>query len=141
MRSVLPSELAAPLRSIPPFFRYLVVGLASFATDFSIYAGLTGPARLDPLVAHLVSRPVGGLVCFALNRAWTFRASGAVVPQLARFWGVFGASLALTEGLLAVFSRGIGLPPVPAKALAEGIAVVFNFLALKHWTFRASAGR
>lgn len=134
-------ELPRFLEAIPAFPRYLLVGLASFATDFSIYASLTGAFGVDPLIAHLVSRPLGGLTCFFLNRAWTFRAGGYVVPQLARFWVVFGASLLLTEGLLALFYRGVGLPAIPAKALAEGIAVVFNFLALKHWTFQKGISR
>ena len=51
---------------------------------------------------------------------------------------LFAASLAWTEGLLALFVRVLWLPPLPAKALAEGIAVTFNFLALKHFAFRAS---
>ncbi len=134
-------EFPRILEAIPPFLRYLMVGVASFATDFSVYGALTGAARVDPLIAHLVSRPLGALTCFFLNRAWTFRAAGRVVPQLAKFWVVFGASLALTEGLLALFHRGAGLPPIPAKGLAEGIAVVFNFLALKHFAFHAAADR
>ena len=120
----------------PAFVRYLVAGLGSFVTDFSVFTLLAVPAGVDPLIAHLVSRPLGGLTCFYLNRTWTFRSSGPVPIQMARFWCVFGVSLALTEGLLALFCKGIGLPPVPGKALAEGIALTLNFLALKHWTFR-----
>jgi putative flippase GtrA len=120
---------------VPLFGRYLVAGLGSFAADFSVFTLLTHGASLDPLISHLLSRPLGGLTCFYLNRTWTFRSSGPIAAQLVRFWAVFGASLALTEGLLALFCKGIGIPAVAAKALAEAIAVAFNFLALWHWTF------
>ena len=119
------------------FGRYALTGFAAAGVDFSLFWALTRVLRFDPLVAHLISRPAGGLTCFLLNRRFTFRATGAAVPgQLLRFGCVFGASLLLTEGLLALFVRGMGLPPVPAKALAEAIVFLFNFTALKHWTFR-----
>jgi len=122
-------------RMVPVFPRYLLAGLGSFLADFSVFGLLTGAAGVDPLIAHLVSRPLGGVTCFYLNRTWTFRSTGPVSIQLVRFWCVFGVSLALTEGLLAVFCKWMGLPPIPGKGLAEAIALVFNFLALKHWTF------
>lgn len=123
------------------FARYLAVGLASFGVDVSAFAALVSGAGMDPLVAHLVSRPLGGLTCFVLHRAFTFGATGPVARQLTRFACVFGASLALTEGLLALFTRGIGMPAVAGKVLAEGIAVLFNFLALRHFTFRSREPR
>jgi putative flippase GtrA len=123
--------------------RYLLASLASVGVDFSIFSLLTagylsGGHGLDPLVAHAISRPLGGLTCFYVNRSWTFRARGRrpMPVQLARFWCVFGVSLVLTGGLIEVFCKGLGLPPVPGKALAEAMVWVFNFLALKHWTFR-----
>ncbi len=124
------------VQEAPLFVRYLAAGLGSLVTDFSVFTLLTGVAGLDPLIAHLVSRPLGGLACFFLNRSWTFRSSGRVGGQLLRFACVFGVSLLLTEALLALFCRGFELAPLPGKALAEALVVLFNFIALKHWTFR-----
>lgn len=117
---------------------YLLSGLGSFATDFSAFTLLTLGAGVDPLVAHLVSRPLGGVACYLLNRRFTFRSTGRVPPEFLRFVAVFSASLLLTEGLLAVFCKVLGLGPLPGKLLAEGIALAFNFLALRHWTFDPS---
>ncbi len=134
-----PSLAAAPV-ALPPFARYLVAGLGAFAVDFSVFAALTGGARIDPLIAHLASRPLGGIACLVLNRWWTFGSTGRVASDFARFACVFGASLALTEGLLALFLAAVGLPALVGKALAEGLVVGFNFLALRHFAFRSWVG-
>jgi putative flippase GtrA len=120
------------------FARYLLAGVASFTVDFSLYTLLATALGADPLLANAISRPVGGLTCFFINRSWTFNAAGRnpFPLQILRFWCVFGASLLLTEGLIALFCKGWGLSAVPGKALAETIAVGFNFMALKYWTFR-----
>ena len=131
---VVSASAVAP--GIPTFARYGLAGLGSLAVDFLVFVLLTGVAGTNPLVAHLVSRPLGGLTCFHLNRRWTFASSGPFLGDLGRFACVFGASLGLTEALLALFWAGVGLPAVVAKGLAEGIAVVFNFLALSRWAFR-----
>ncbi len=123
-----------------PFPRYCAAGVLSAAVDFSVYKALIALAHMDPVAAHaFISRPLGGITCFTLNRAWTFRSRGSIPPQFLRFWCVFGVSLLLTAGLLALFAKGLGMWPVPAKALAEALAFVFNFLALKHWTFRCAS--
>ncbi len=122
----------------PLLAAYLFAGLGSVATDFSVFTLLTGTAGLGPVGAHVVSRPLGGVTCFLLNRRFTFRSAGPLAPEFVRFWCVFGVSLTLTSGLIALFCGPFDLAPLPGKALAEAIAVVFNFLALKHWTFRRS---
>ncbi len=122
----------------PEFLRYLLVGLASFAADYSVFLLLLDVFRLDEIPSHWISRPIGGVVCFLTNRRWTFHAGdrGSVRAQFVRFWCVWGMSFALTTGLLALFSKVVGLPPEAAKLLAEGLAIIFNFLCLRFWTFR-----
>jgi putative flippase GtrA len=131
------------LRPAIPLITYLLLGTCSFAVDFSVYFGLAIGEGLDPLIANLVSRPMGGMTCFLLNRRFTFRAIDAspLKVQMIRFWCVWGLSMALTEGLLALFVKGLHFSPGPGKALAEAIALLFNFLALKHWTFQRASRR
>jgi putative flippase GtrA len=132
------SVAAALRREARLLVRYLTAGLASFGVDVAVFAALVAGTGMDPLVAHLLSRPLGGLTCFFLHRTWTFASTGPVAGPFARFVGVFGASFLLTAALLALFHRGFGMPAVPGKVLAEAIAVLFNFLALRHFTFRPS---
>ena len=122
--------------ALASFARYLASGVGAFVVDFSVFAALTHGAGVAPLAAHVVSRPVGGLACWALNRRFTFGSTAPVAPELARFVVVFLASLALTAGLLTLAVDGVGLPALVGKALAEGLAVVFNFVALRRFAYR-----
>jgi len=118
--------------------RYATVGLGAAVTDLSLYALLTHGLGVHPLIANLISRPIGGMVSFTLNKVWTFRARGrAPLPvQLTRFWCVFGASYALSEGLLFLLHSLAHLGPMPAKIAAEALVGVFNFTMQRQWTFR-----
>jgi putative flippase GtrA len=120
------------------FVRYSLAGCGSLVVDFSVFALLTMAFHVEAVRSHMVSRPLGGLTCYLLNRHFTFQAvgRGSAHQQFVRFWCVFFFSLGLTAGLLALFVKALGMPDLLGKALAEGIAFVFNFLALKHWTFR-----
>ena len=120
------------------FVRYLAVGGFSAVTDFSIFSLLTRRLKLHPVASHTISRPLGGLVCFFLNKYWTFgkKNSGDATGQFIKFWFVFAASLGLSTLLLWLFLKFFPRVPEIAKALAEGIVVIFNFLCLKYWTFQ-----
>jgi len=113
---------------------YLLVGLMSFVTDFGIYYLLIRGCKLDPLIANSISRPAGALVCFFVNKYWTFENRGqkSTSTQFIRFWCVFGISLCLSQGLIWLFHD----IPIHAKFFAEAIIVLFNYLCLKHWTFK-----
>lgn len=119
-------------------FRYAQVGLLNAAVDFGIYWVLTHAAGVHPLVANIVSRGAGGATGFVLNKYWTFGnpGKGPVVRELGKFWLVFGVSLVASEALVGVFYTGLGLSAMMAKFTAEGILLVFNFFALRHWVYR-----
>ena len=142
---------AAPLRSLLAWspiryllswspIRYLLAGTVPLAVDFSVFTTLRRLGA-DPLLINLISRPLGGVTCFLVNRFWTFRAAGrgGAAMQFTKFCCVFAMSSFLSEALLALFTRGFGATGASAdasKAVAEGLVLVFNFLCLKHWTFR-----
>ncbi len=120
------------------FGRYLAVGGVSAATDFGVFSLLVRQVEIHPLASHSISRPLGGLVCFFLNKYWTFRSGekGPLAGQFVRFWCVFAMSLGISTVLLWLFLKLFPSVPEIAKACAEAIVVAFNFLSLKYWTFR-----
>ena len=128
--------VSSPDRDAGAFLRYGAAGIGSFVVDLAVFVALVEGGGTDPLWAHAVSRPLGGVACWWLNRRFTFRSTGRVPGELLRFAVVFGVSFALTEGLLALFCRGLALAPLVGKLLAEGIAFLFNFFALRRFTYR-----
>lgn len=65
--------------------RYATSGLAAAAADLMVYVMLHRMGW-HPLAAHLVSRPVGGIVSFSANRWWTFRGRRFAWPLLGQLW-------------------------------------------------------
>lgn len=121
--------------------RFAACGAGAFIADVGTYA-LVVRHGMPPLVAHLVSRPLGGAVSFLGNRFWTFgrrRLSRSLGGQVRCYAIVWLATYLLTEGLIFLLLRAIPGRPVAAKILAEGLAGLFSFLAQRSWTFRDDA--
>jgi putative flippase GtrA len=132
-------DAPARLSTTASFVRYLLAGLATLGADLAVYRLLIDGLAFAPLAANGVSRPVGGVVCFFLNKHWTFenRGRGSSVGQFVRFWCVFAMSFLLSEALLWGFYDLLHLESTLAKLAAEAIVVVFNYVCLRLWTFRA----
>jgi putative flippase GtrA len=118
-------------------FRYVVVGGCGYVLAMVLYAGQVA-AGVSPYAAVPVAFVANGLFNFALNRAWSFPASGRPVrSELARFGVVALASLVVNYATLYLLYGVAGMPPVPAQALAIIVAVPVGFLGNQRWSFRA----
>jgi putative flippase GtrA len=118
--------------------RYLIVGAGSAATDLTTYAVLAQGFGVHPLVANLISRPLGGLFSFTFNKLWTFekRELAGTHRQFARYWIVWFTAYALSEGLVWLFFDTLHFGKFTSKICAEGLVGIFNFFCLRHWAFR-----
>ena len=136
-RSV-PGQTGRPIKS--PFLRFACVGSVGFLVDASI---LTALMRLGwaPLAARLVSFPAAVGTTWLLNQAWTFgtRVQRPVTGYL-RYSAVqiVGAliNLGIFSLLILTFPAARSQPWVPLAAAAL-VALVFNYLATRHWVFAA----
>lgn len=119
--------------------RYLTVGLAAALTDFCLYGILVRFGPVSPVVANLVSRPVGGLVSFLGNKMWTFerRSLAGSRTQALRFLLTWVCAYAASESLVWFFHNQLGFPPLAAKLSAEAVACSGVFLTHRLWTFAA----
>ena len=131
------------------FLRFLTVGAAGTLLDFSLLTILK-LAGLPTLSANTLSFAAGLINNFTWNRLWTF---GDVEnadwrKQLAQFAAVSLVGLALNnaivlslEGLLGAM---LGQPEwgyLPAKAIATGVVVFWNYFVNRKWTFRKETRR
>jgi phosphatidylglycerophosphate synthase/putative flippase GtrA len=134
------SRLAELLRALrtprPPARRRwttqvaLTVVAAALATgfDYGIVLELVEGLGMSPAAATGLGAAAGGFLNFHLNRVITFRASGAQLPQAARYTVVSGMSALLNAGGVAVLTMN----PMPDYRVAWWIARGAVFLL---WNF------
>jgi putative flippase GtrA len=116
--------------------KFCVVGATGYAINLLVYVALLRGADLHYLPAAACSFVVAVTNNYTWNRLWTFRGHrGHVYYQGLRFLVVslvsLGANLAALELLV-----GLGVPKVPAQALAIVLVMPLNFAGNKLWSFR-----
>jgi putative flippase GtrA len=117
--------------------RYVAVGILGYLVQLASFALLVHGLGLQYLISAVVAGVVALTNNFVLNRYWTFGAThGRVVRQVTRYSivsaGFFAAQFAVLFLLVA-----LGLPKVPAEALAVAIVVPGNFLVQRQLVFRS----
>ena len=116
--------------------KFCTVGASGYVVNLAVFALLVHGLDVHYLVAAVCSFLVAVTNNYAWNRLWTFRNQrGHVAYQGLRFLVVstiaLGANLLFLSGLVA-----LGLPKVPAQAIAIALVTPWNFVANKLWSFR-----
>lgn len=126
------------------FLRFALVGAGGTFLDFSILSVLK-LLGLATLPANTVSYLAGTLNNFYWNRRWTFRGTRGQLwhRQLIQFVLISLFGLLLNNSLVLLleplFSGWLGhWDYLPAKILATGVVLFWNYLANRFWTFRAA---
>lgn len=107
--------------------RFGSVGILCAITDFSLFAALIALGA-PPIPANIGSFMVANVEGYILNGALTFRTDESVplAPKgYAKYFGAYAASLVLSTVIVGVLAGRIG--PLYAKALATGVAAIWNY--------------
>jgi putative flippase GtrA len=131
-------------KEIERFTRFLTVGAIGTVLDFSLLTllKLTG---MPTLFANSISFLAGLTNNFTFNRLWTFQdvAQSNWKKQLAQFTAVSLVGLALNNIILlsleGALGNLLGQPDwgyLPAKVIATGVVVFWNYFANRMWTFK-----
>jgi putative flippase GtrA len=119
------------------FFRYFVSGIIATLTDFIIIYALTDGFGLWYLYSGIISFICALSVSYVLNRFWTFNNKDRRFGrQLTIFLIVAIIGLLINNGLMVIGVEILGLWYIFAKAIATIIALIWNFLGQKYFTFR-----
>jgi dolichol-phosphate mannosyltransferase len=112
-----------------------VVGASGYVVNLAVFTLAVGPFNIHHILAAILAFCVAVLNNFWWNRHWTFDAKqGHAGFQAARFFTVSVGALGINLVLLELLVRG-GMGDVPAQAVAVAIAMPFNFIGNKLWTF------
>ncbi len=127
-------------------FQFGLVGLSGYVVNLTVFAILTGAGLFfregsDGLGVHYIPAAIAAFGVavtnnFLWNRHWTFEAKhGHAGFQAARFFTVSVLALGINLVALEFFINVPELDELPAQALAVAIAMPFNFVGNKIWTF------
>jgi dolichol-phosphate mannosyltransferase len=116
--------------------KFGIVGGSGYLINLAVFAVLAGGLGVHHLLAAI------GAFCIALannflwNRHWTFEAGhGHPGFQAARFFAVSVAALLINLVVLELLVSSASMGDLAAQAIAVAVAMPFNFLGNKLWTF------
>jgi dolichol-phosphate mannosyltransferase len=116
--------------------KFGIVGGSGYLINLVVFAGLADKLGVHHTIAALGAFCVAITNNFLWNRYWTFGpGDGPAGFQAARFFAVSAASLLVNLAALEVLVASAGMGDLPAQAIAVALAMPFNFLGNKLWTF------
>jgi dolichol-phosphate mannosyltransferase len=115
--------------------KFGVVGGSGYLINLGVFAFLSGNLGVYHAVAAIGAFCVAVTSNFLWNRYWTFGpGEGLAHLQAARFLAVSVACLVINLVVLELLVRS-GMGELAAQAIAVAVAMPFNFLGNKLWTF------
>jgi putative flippase GtrA len=116
--------------------KFGLVGGSGYLINLGVFAVLSGSLGLHYVAAAIGAFCVAVTNNFLLNRHWTFGAGdGHAGFQAMRFFAVSIGALLINLVALEALVTETALGDLPAQAIAVAIAMPFNFLGNKLWTF------
>jgi dolichol-phosphate mannosyltransferase len=117
--------------------KFSVVGASGYVVNLAVFALLVEVFDVYYLLAAAVAFVVAVSNNFLWNRYWTFKAGeGHAGFQAARFFVVSLLAFGFNLLVLRVLVNDVGLPEIPAQAIAIAAATPLNFIGNKLWSFR-----
>jgi putative flippase GtrA len=116
--------------------KFGLVGGSGYLINLAVFALLRGDLGLHQALAAVGAFSVAVTSNFFWNRHWTFAATdGHAGFQAARFFAVSIGALAVNLVILEALVMATSLGDLSAQAIAVAVAMPFNFLGNKLWTF------
>lgn len=116
--------------------KFGLVGGSGYLINLAVFALLASSFDVHHVTAAIGAFAVAVTNNFLWNRHWTFGpGDGPAHFQAARFFTVSLASLGLNLAVLQLLLAYSGLGELPAQAIAVAVAMPFNFVGNRLWTF------
>jgi len=147
-RSAASGRAGGQLAGLPPwlrqFVKFAIVGGAGTVVNLAVFSiiiyAYVKAAGTRPLLVEQVASGIAFCVAvvsnFILNRRWTFRHTGPLIPHFGRFFLVSCVGLGLNVFLYTVLHEWGDLGEHLSELLAIACVMPINFLGSKFWAFR-----
>ncbi len=121
--------------------RYALVGGLTTAVNVGCFALLHSALGLHYQAANVAAWVLSVLFAFAGSKWFVFRDEarepGALLRQLAGFFGSRLLTLLVETGLMWLLVTPLGMDAVVAKVLCNAVVIVLNFVLSKRFVFRS----
>jgi len=118
------------------FFKFGIVGVSGVVVDFGVTWLMKEQLRLNKYIANSAGFGCAVLSNYVLNRIWTFHSADPHVGlQFAKFTMVAIIGLGMNNGIIYWLTERRGVKFYPAKLLATGVVMLWNFGANYLFTF------
>jgi dolichol-phosphate mannosyltransferase len=116
--------------------KFGIVGASGYLINLGVFALLAGNLGIHHIAAAIGAFGVAVTSNFLWNRYWTVGpGDGSAGFQAARFFAVSLASLGLNLVVLEALVSSGSVGELTAQAIAVAVAMPFNFLGNRLWTF------
>ena len=116
--------------------KFGLVGASGYVINLAVFALLSDNFGVHHAIAAIGAFCVAVSSNFFWNRHWTFTAGdGHAGFQAMRFFAVSLAALLINLAVLEALIAGTSMGDLTAQAIAVAVAMPFNFLGNKLWTF------
>ena len=118
---------------------YVFFGALTTFVNLAVFYVFTAWIVIDVLAANALAWVAAVLFAYLTNRTWVFASratGGAVLREVAGFFGGRVATLLFEEAVIWVFIRQLALPAMPVKLCAQVAIVILNYLISKLIVFR-----
>lgn len=109
------------------FMRYISAGAVAALIEFLLFIILYQVSGWPLLTANGVALAIAAVVCFVLQKKWTFRIHGETRRQLRWYLFMQAISAILNNFLVFGLVHGLGLYAPLAKILQIGLVFAWNF--------------
>lgn len=131
-----------------PYIRFVAVGLLAYAVDAAVLAFATEVLELNPYTGRAISLAFAAPTAWYGNRVLTFSGQAArrgrrsIAAEFGRSLVARGVGILVNFGLYAALVSQ-GPPPTNneffALAVSGVVAMVLNFLMMKHFVFERTS--
>ncbi len=119
------------------FVKFTLCGLLNCSISYAAFLILYRLLGLHYVAASGFGYCAGMASSFIVNRAVTFKATGAVQQMLLKFGLITTVGISINLAAVHVFVTAFRLPPELAQVFALMCAGCVNFVGSKLWTFRS----
>ncbi len=132
-------------RGVRQFVKFGIVGASGFLVNLAVFTLIFAMTPVSEhahwyAAAYSIAFLSGGVSNYALNRIWTFRATGHYVVQGVQFLTISVVALFVGLGVSHVLQTYLHLPAGHRLWFAATVSgMLVNFFFNKYWTFRPQA--